>query len=172
MVIIFSDYAFTAFAYGKNREITFWKQDSQALSATPLHDYIDWIISWTRDAAAAPQTLALYDNRELKQRRRRRQRERQKKAIGFSLAKKQLCTCTTQFCTFLRRDFTFCGGPEHKTTTLFFFFWSLIQSFRVQLQKKSPTFDELIEMEYTRLSLKPRQQFLTEVFVAVAVVIT
>ena len=37
--------------------------------------------------------------RELKQRRRRRQRERQK-SNWFRLAKQQLCTCTTFFCTF------------------------------------------------------------------------
>ena len=40
------------------------------------------------------------DNRELKQRRRRRQRERQK-SNRFRLAKQQLCTCFTLFCTFL-----------------------------------------------------------------------
>ena len=91
--------------------------------------------------------------------------ENGKKSNRFQLGKKN---------NFARasRDFTFCGGPEHKTTTLFFFFWSLIQSFRVQLQKKSLLFDELIDMEYTQLSLKPRQHFLPEVFVAVAVVIT
>ena len=35
-------------------------------------------------------------------------------------------------------NFTFCGGCERKTTTLFFFSWTLIQSVRIQLQKKSP----------------------------------
>ena len=43
--------------------------------------------------------------------------------------------------------FTFCRGREHKTTTFFFFSCTLIQSFRIQLQKNSPTFDELNEME-------------------------
>ena len=41
-----------------------------------------------------------HNNRELKQRIRRRQRERQK-SKWFILAKQQLCTCITPFCTFL-----------------------------------------------------------------------
>ena len=44
-------------------------------------------------------------NKELKQRRRRRQRERQK-SNRFRLAKQQLCTCVTLFCTFLSRRCT------------------------------------------------------------------
>ena len=40
-------------------------------------------------------------------------------------------------------DFTFCRGREHKTTTFLFFSWTLIQSFRIQLQKNLPTFGEL-----------------------------
>ena len=40
-------------------------------------------------------------------------------------------------------NFTFCGGREHKTTTFFFFLWTSIQSFRIQLQQKLPRFDEL-----------------------------
>ena len=68
--------------------------------------------------------------RELKQRRRRRQRERQK-SNRFTLEK--------QF---------------HKTTTTFFFFsWTSLQSFRIQLQKAA-----LIH-------------FLSDVFVAVIVVL-
>ena len=39
-------------------------------------------------------------------------------------------------------NLTFCGGREHKTMALFFFFWTLIQSFRIQLKKNSPTSDE------------------------------
>ena len=45
------------------------------------------------------------NNRELKQRRRRQQRERQK-SKRFRLAKQQLCTCITLFCTFLCRHCT------------------------------------------------------------------
>ena len=57
---------------------------------------------------------------------------------------KQLRTCITFFCTFLCRhyyydvkvpNFTFCGGRAHKTVTFFFFSWTLMQSFRIQLQK-------------------------------------
>ena len=32
-------------------------------------------------------------------------------------------------------NLTFCGKHEHKTTTLFFFPWTSIQSFKIQLQK-------------------------------------
>ena len=43
-------------------------------------------------------------------------------------------------------NFTFCGGREHKATTFFLFFRASIQSFRIQLQKRLPRFDELNEM--------------------------
>ena len=89
--------------------------------------------------------------RELKQRRQRRQRGRQK-SNRVRLAKEKLCTCITLFYTFLCCRcmttmwncliFKFCGGLQHKTMTLFFFFWTLIQSFRIQLKKNSPTSDE------------------------------
>ena len=52
-------------------------------------------------------------------------------AYRFRLAKQQLRTCITLFCTFFLLSlhdynvkvpyFTFCRGREHKTTTLFFF---------------------------------------------------
>ena len=48
-------------------------------------------------------------------------------------------------------NFTFCGGRKHKTTTLFFFSQTLIQSFSIQFQKNSPTFEEFKEVEYARL---------------------
>ena len=44
-------------------------------------------------------------------------------------------------------NFKFCGGHDHKTTTFFFSPSTSIQSFRLQLQKNSPTFDELDKME-------------------------
>ena len=44
-------------------------------------------------------------------------------------------------------NFTICQGREHKTTTFFFSSWTLIQSFRIQLQKNLPTFDKLNELE-------------------------
>ena len=43
-----------------------------------------------------------------------------------------------------RPSFTF-GGPKHKKSVFFFFFWTYIHSFRLQLQKHSPTFDKLNE---------------------------
>ena len=43
--------------------------------------------------------------------------------------------------------FTFCQKREQKTTTFFFFSWTLMQSFRIQLKKNLPTFDKLNEME-------------------------
>ena len=46
-----------------------------------------------------------HNNRELKRRQRRRQRERQK-SNKFMLAKQQLCTSITPFCTFLSRRST------------------------------------------------------------------
>ena len=46
-----------------------------------------------------------HNNRKLKQRRRRRQRE-QLKRNKLMLAKQQLCTCITLFCTFLSRRCT------------------------------------------------------------------
>ena len=45
-------------------------------------------------------------------------------------------------------NFTFCGKREHKATTFKLFFpWISIQFFRIELQKKSLTFDGLNEME-------------------------
>ena len=61
----------------------------------------------------------------------------------------------------------FCWGREDKTITFFFFSWTLIQSFRIQLWKKLPAFDDLNEMEFEAA----RIHFLSDVFVAVAVVV-
>ena len=120
------------------------------------------------------------DNRELKQRRRRRQRERQK-SNRFRLAKQQLCTCITLFCTFLCR--------RCRTTT-----WKcLISRFDKDVktrQRLSSSFPELCSL----LEFNSREicQYLTnwtswdkrdkvwssanslssDVFVAVAVVVT
>ena len=51
-------------------------------------------------------------------------------------------------------NFMFCRGCEHKRTILFFFSWTLIQAFRIQLHKKLPTFDELNKMEQAQKNLK------------------
>ena len=86
---------------------------------------------------------------------RRRPRERQK-CSRFRQAKQQLCTCITLSCTFLCRrctTTTWNGLSWHfvedgkKRQLSFFFFWTLMQSFRIQFKKKLPTFDELIESE-------------------------
>ena len=93
-------------------------------------------------------------NRE--QRRRRRQREGQK-SNRFKLAKQQLCkNITLSWYISLPSlydyhvkmpNFTFCGKREHKTTTLFFLFPHFDTLFRIQLQNKLPTLNELNEME-------------------------
>ena len=86
--------------------------------------------------------------------RRRRQRERNK---SNRLAKQQLCTCTTLFCTFLCR---YCTTTTWKCLISRFVedvntrqrlsssFSELRYSlFKIQLQKKMPRFDELNEVE-------------------------
>ena len=102
--------------------------------------------------------LSLRYYRELKQRRGRRQRERQKKTTTKGLDRQNnnpalpslffAHSCATTTWNYLISRYF--GGHEHKTTTLFCFSWTLIQSFRIQLQTNSPIFDELNEMEYTR----------------------
>ena len=44
-------------------------------------------------------------------------------------------------------NFTFCRGREHLRTTFFFFSWTLLHYFRIPLQKKLLTFEDLNEME-------------------------
>ena len=119
-----------------------------------------WWLSYDCSPLASPQTRLLntyqYWNdyfhsletvivdKDLKQRRRRRQRELQKRnRLRLAKKKKQICTCITLFCTLLCRhcttttwNSTCYGGRELKTMTFFFFFWTSIQSFRIQLQKK------------------------------------
>ena len=80
--------------------------------------------------------------------------ENGKKSIGLDKEKKPSSALTSRF-NFLyislpslhnydmkRFSFTFCGGHEHKT----YFSWTL-ELFRIQLQEKLQTFDELNEME-------------------------
>ena len=77
--------------------------------------------------------------------------ENGKKSIGLDKEKKPSSALTSRF-NFLyislpslhnydmkRFSFTFCGGHEHKT----YFSWTL-ELFRIQLQEKLQTFDELI----------------------------
>ena len=66
------------------------------------------------------------------------------------------------------RNFTFCGGREHKTTTFFFFSWTLIQ----YPEKKS---QHLIKIERGGVSARKFEaglmHFSSDSFVAVAVVV-
>ena len=82
--------------------------------------------------------------------------ERQK-MDRFILAKQQLCSCITLFCTFLIRrncdgehlNFTrsLYGVCEHGAYIFFFFFQTQIRSLRIQPQKILPTFNKLNETE-------------------------
>ena len=92
-----------------------------------------------------------FTSTELKQRRQRLQRERQKsKCLDWQ---NNSSACASRFfvhffeVTAQLPNFTFCGGREHKTMTFFFFSRTLIQSFRIQLQRKLLTFHGLNEME-------------------------
>ena len=81
------------------------------------------------------------NGKELKQRRRRRQRER-KKAIGLDWQNSNFVRASLFLyislpslhdCNVKMRKFTFCRRRQHKTTTFFFFSWTLIQCYRIQL---------------------------------------
>ena len=50
-------------------------------------------------------------------------------------------------------NFMFCGWSEHKTATFFFFSWTLIESFRIKIQRKLPTFDELSAIKFEAVPL-------------------
>ena len=84
--------------------------------------------------------------------------ENGKKAIGFDKQNNNFARASRFFVRFFAAlhdndvklpNFTFSGGREHKTSTLFSFSWTstLSISYRIQLQKNSPTFDELNEVE-------------------------
>ena len=78
-----------------------------------------------------------------------------KKGNRLGLAKKQLFTCSTLFCTLISFQsldeydlklpkFMFCGGRENKTTTFFSFPEIRCSPLELsQLQKKWPTFDNI-----------------------------
>ena len=86
--------------------------------------------------------------------------ENGKKSIGFDKEKKPSSARASRFNLLYISSpsvhnydmkmfsFTFCGGHEHKTTTKTFFYFSwTLELFRIQLQEKFQTFDELNEME-------------------------
>ena len=60
-------------------------------------------------------------------------KENGKQPIGLDWQNNNFASASRFFVHF---NFTFCPGREHKTTTCFFFFWTLLQLFRIQLQKK------------------------------------
>ena len=105
--------------------------------------------------------VLVYQEKIVKQRRRKRQQERQK-GNRFWLAKQQLCTCITPFlCISLPslRDYNvnflisgFMEDENIRQRFSFFFLWTWIQSFRIQLLKKSPAFDKWKVLEYERWS--------------------
>ena len=128
------------------RPIKFW---GVTIIFEPTHQSLCFFPSSSLTVVREGEPLSRY-NRELKQRRLERERERERlKRQQFRLAKQQLCiTCITLFfLTFLCRqhdynvtvpNFTFFLLRGHKTTTFFFLSWTLLQSFRIQLQKIYP----------------------------------
>ena len=84
---------------------------------------------------------------EVKQRRRRRQRERQKQKKRVRLAKQQLCTSITLFCTFLCRCCT--------TTTWKCLIWRFVEDVNTR-QRLSFSFPELW---YSLLEFKSRKKY-------------
>ena len=108
--------------------------------------------AWSRALIPFPfpfPTPATQVNRELEQRRRRRLQEpqKQKLLIGKTTtlhvphAFLYISLPSLRDYVVTMPNFTFCGGRVHKTTTFFFFCWTFIQSFRIQIQKKLLTFD-------------------------------
>ena len=95
-----------------------------------------------------------------------------KKATGFWLAKRQLCTCITFFLYDYNvkvPNFMFGRRRKLKTRTFFFFSWTLIQSFRIQLKVK---FANIWRIERVGISARKfegaRIRFLSDVFLVVA----
>ena len=56
-------------------------------------------------------------------------------------------------------NFTFCGRRKHKTTIFFFSSWTLMQSFRIHFQKKSPTFVRLKWGEIHAVKFETERKF-------------
>ena len=99
--------------------------------------------------------------------------ENVKKVIVW-LAKQQLCTCITLFCTFLCRHCTttawnclisrFMEDVNKRKRVFFFSFKTWVWSLRNQLQGNSPTFYIFRELEQAWESLKKRQFILKVTF--------
>ena len=69
-------------------------------------------------------------------------------------------------------NFTFCRGREHTTTIFFLFSWTLVESCRIQLQKKMANIWRIKRdgISVIKFSATPIH-FLSDVFVAVAVLV-
>ena len=103
--------------------------------------------------------------------------ENGKKAIGLDKQNNNFARASRFFCTFLCRRCTtttwnflisrFVADGEQKTTTFFFFFWTLMQSFRFQLQTRTKR-DGIRAIKFEAAQI----HFLSDVFVAVAVVVS
>ena len=96
-------------------------------------------------------SVTVNNSRELKQRRRRQQRERQK-TIGLDWQNNNFACALRFFVHSLPSlndydvkmpNFTLLVEDANTRQQLAFFSWTSIQSFRTQLQKKLPTFDEM-----------------------------
>ena len=70
--------------------------------------------------------------------------QRDRKAIGLDWQNNNFARASRFLCISLQwlhdydmklPNFAFYGGRKHKTTTFLFFFWTSIQSFRIQLEK-------------------------------------
>ena len=116
------------------------------------------------------------DSRELKQRRRRRRRERQK-SYRFILAKQQLCTCITLFCTLLWRRCTTTTWKRLisrfvKDKNFLFLFLNFDTVLRIQLQKNISSIWGIKQDGISAIKFEAaRIHFLSDVFVALAVVV-
>ena len=97
-------------------------------------------------------------------------KENGKQPIGLDWQNNHFASASRFFVHF---NFTFCRGREHKTTTCFFFFWTLLQLFRIQLQKKKIA--NIWRIEWVGISAikfeVARIHILTYFFLAVAVVV-
>ena len=108
--------------------------------------------------------------------------ENGKKEIGLDKQNNNFARASRFFCTFLCRRCTtttwnclisrFVEDGEQKTTTFFFFFWTLMQSFRFQLQKNFGNTRRIKRDGISAIKFEATQiQFLSDVFVAVAIVV-
>ena len=91
-----------------------------------------------------------------------------KKEIGLDKQNNNFCSLLSLHDYNVKMpDFTFCRGREQKTTTFFFFSWTLMQSCRIQLQKELANIWRISAIEFEAAQI----HFLSDVFVAVAVVV-